>query len=268
MKRPSCRPSRGSPTTWPPGRRLLQSPPARIAGKLPGLSQLSAALTTGLRPLAEIDRAHHSARWLAGRQRFARAEPHSPRAGAPAAGDRREPPRRAAQALERWRPRRKTSSPFAATASSFPSAQSSSGASPAWCTAPVPRARRSTWSLSKPSSRTTNSSGSSKRSRPRFIASLSRSRARLAATRTALVEGARVLALVDSLQARARFARDYDCVAPASYAQICCASTPPAIRCSKSICAPPAGASSRSRSNSPPQLASSSSAAPTPAARP
>jgi len=31
----------------------------------------------------------------------------------------------------------------------------------------------------------------------------------------ALVEGARVLALVDSLQARARFARDYDCVAPA-----------------------------------------------------
>jgi len=31
----------------------------------------------------------------------------------------------------------------------------------------------------------------------------------------ALAEGARVLALVDSLQARARFARDYDCVAPA-----------------------------------------------------
>ena len=30
-----------------------------------------------------------------------------------------------------------------------------------------------------------------------------------------LIEGARVLALVDSLQARARFARDFDCVAPA-----------------------------------------------------
>ena len=29
-----------------------------------------------------------------------------------------------------------------------------------------------------------------------------------------LVEGARVLALVDSLQARARFARDYNCVGP------------------------------------------------------
>jgi DNA mismatch repair protein MutS2 len=32
---------------------LLQSPPARLAGKLPGLSALSAALTTSLRPLAE-----------------------------------------------------------------------------------------------------------------------------------------------------------------------------------------------------------------------
>jgi DNA mismatch repair protein MutS2 len=32
---------------------LLQSPPARLAGKLPGLSELSAALTTSLRPLAE-----------------------------------------------------------------------------------------------------------------------------------------------------------------------------------------------------------------------
>ena len=32
---------------------------------------------------------------------------------------------------------------------------------------------------------------------------------------TSLVEGARVLALVDTLLARARFARDYDCIAPA-----------------------------------------------------
>jgi len=32
---------------------LLQSPPARLAGKLPGLSGLSTALTTSLRPLAE-----------------------------------------------------------------------------------------------------------------------------------------------------------------------------------------------------------------------
>jgi DNA mismatch repair protein MutS2 len=35
-----------------------------------------------------------------------------------------------------------------------------------------------------------------------------------------LVEGARVLALVDSLQARARFARDYDCAAPAIAPQL------------------------------------------------
>ena len=32
---------------------LLQSPPARVVGKLPGLSELSAGLTRGLRPLAE-----------------------------------------------------------------------------------------------------------------------------------------------------------------------------------------------------------------------
>jgi DNA mismatch repair protein MutS2 len=32
---------------------LLQSPPARVVGKLPGLSQLSAGLTRGLRPLAQ-----------------------------------------------------------------------------------------------------------------------------------------------------------------------------------------------------------------------
>src|ERR1700734_3564610 len=32
---------------------LLQSPPARLVGKLPGLSVLSSALTTSLRPLAE-----------------------------------------------------------------------------------------------------------------------------------------------------------------------------------------------------------------------
>ena len=66
---------------------LLQSPPARLVGKLPGLSALSSALTSSLRPLAEIHRAHHSARWLAGRQRLARAGPHPPRAGAPAAAD-------------------------------------------------------------------------------------------------------------------------------------------------------------------------------------
>src|SRR6202051_4974271 len=32
---------------------LLQSPPARVLGRLPGLSSLSTALTTSLRPLAE-----------------------------------------------------------------------------------------------------------------------------------------------------------------------------------------------------------------------
>jgi DNA mismatch repair protein MutS2 len=35
------------------GQALLQSPPARVVGKLPGLSEISSALTTSLRPLAE-----------------------------------------------------------------------------------------------------------------------------------------------------------------------------------------------------------------------
>ena len=84
----------------------------------------------------------------------------------------------------------------------------------------------------------------------------------------ALVEGARVLALVDTLLARARFARDYECVAPAI--------TPeqlqphrgasPAAREATSV--HPVAMSSRSRLNSPPRLASSSSAAPTQAAKP
>ncbi len=66
---------------------LLQSPPARLVGKLPGLSGLSAALTSSLRPLAEIDRAHHSAGWVAGRQCFAGTEAHPSRAGEAAAAD-------------------------------------------------------------------------------------------------------------------------------------------------------------------------------------
>ena len=82
---------------------LLQSPPARLVGKLSGLCSLSSALTTSLRPLAEIHRAHHPARRLAGRQRLARAGPHPPRAGAPAAPDRRKPARRPAQACRRRR---------------------------------------------------------------------------------------------------------------------------------------------------------------------
>ena len=45
---------------------------------------------------------------------------------------------------------------------------------------------------------------------------MSRSRGRSAGYALSLVEGARVLALVDSLLARARFARDFDCVAPRS----------------------------------------------------
>jgi len=50
---------------------------------------------------------------------------------------------------------------------------------------------------------------------------------------TGLTDGARVLALVDTMQARARFARDYDCVAPVITPDSFIL-TPPVIRCSKS----------------------------------
>ncbi len=42
------------PTTSQHGKRLLREPPARLVGKLPGLSELSSPLTTSLRPLAEV----------------------------------------------------------------------------------------------------------------------------------------------------------------------------------------------------------------------
>ena len=38
---------------WPSWQAILREPPARLVGKLPGLSGLSAALTSSLRPLAE-----------------------------------------------------------------------------------------------------------------------------------------------------------------------------------------------------------------------
>ena len=96
---------------------LLREPPARLAGKLPGLSELSAALTTNLAAAGRVHRAHHSARWLAGRRCFAGAEPHSPRAGAAAASSlKRACARRCANSPAKAR-RRTTSSPFAASAS-------------------------------------------------------------------------------------------------------------------------------------------------------
>ena len=96
---------------------LLQSPPARLVGKLPGLSAAFRRADHQPAAAGRIHRAHHSARRLAGRQRLARAGPHPPRAGAPAATHRRKPARRPAQALPATAQPRKTSSPFAATAS-------------------------------------------------------------------------------------------------------------------------------------------------------
>jgi hypothetical protein len=144
---PSPAADSSTPRNWPPRRRfrrgarsaelqavarlandvaawqaLLQSPPARLAGKLPGLSELSAALTTSLRPLAEaIERTIQPDGSLADN-----ASPELNRI-------RREQERQQRVIEESCAPRcasspptarrRKTSSPSAATASSFPSAR-------------------------------------------------------------------------------------------------------------------------------------------------
>ncbi len=78
---------------------LLQSPPARLAGKLPGAFGAFCRADDEPASAGRVDRAHHSARRVAGRQRLARAGPHPPRAGAAAAAHRRKPARRPAQAL-------------------------------------------------------------------------------------------------------------------------------------------------------------------------
>ncbi len=135
---------------------LLQSPPARLAGRLPGFPSSPPALTTSLRPLAEsIERKIQPDGSL--------ADNASPELGR----IRREQERQQRVIEESLRAAlRKLSSdgvnagrphhhPRRALRDSRAHANSSA-ASPAWCTAPARPARPSTWSRSKPSSRTTS----------------------------------------------------------------------------------------------------------------
>jgi hypothetical protein len=80
---------------------------ARLANDIAGApgGPSARALRTFVFPIGEspitgpVNRAQNSTRRLAGRRRIARAEPHSPRTGAPAARHRRKPARRPPQAL-------------------------------------------------------------------------------------------------------------------------------------------------------------------------
>jgi len=192
---------------------LLQSPPARIAGRLPGLSELSAALTTSLRPLAEtIERTIQPDGSLADN-----ASPELNRI-------RREQERQQRVIEESLRAALRKLSSDGSTQEDLITIRGDRFVIPVR----AELKRRISGVVHGASS-----SGQTVYVEPletieqnnelvrlieeeqaeihRIFVALTR---QVGAYAAGLVEGARVLALVDSLQARARFARDFDCVAP------------------------------------------------------
>ena len=193
---------------------LLQSPPARLVGKLPGLSALSAALTTSLRPLAEtIERTIQPDGSLADN-----ASPELHRI-------RRDQERQQRVIEESLRAALRKLSSDGATQEELITIRGDRFVIPVRS-----ELKRRVSGVVHGAS----SSGQTVYVEPletieqnnELVRLLEEEQAEIhrifvALTRqvgtyaVALVEGARVLALVDSLQARARFARDRDCVAPA-----------------------------------------------------
>src|ERR1017187_489014 len=192
---------------------LLQSPPARLAGKLPGLSTLSSALTTSLRPLAEsIERKIQPDGSLADD------------ASLELARIRREQERQQRLIEESLRAALRKLSSDGSTQEDLITIRGDRFVIPVRS-----ELKRRVSGVVHGAS----SSGQTVYVEPletieknnelvRLIEEEQAEIHRIFVTLTnmvgdyaqALVEGARVLALVDSLQARARFARDYDCVAP------------------------------------------------------
>jgi DNA mismatch repair protein MutS2 len=192
---------------------LLQSPPARLVGKLPGLSGLSAALTASLRPLAEaIERTIQPDGSL--------ADNASPELGR----IRREQERQQRLIEESLRAALRKLSSDGATQEDLITIRGERFVIPVR----AELKRRISGVVHGASS-----SGQTVYVEPLETIEQNNELVRLieeeqaeihrifvALTRQVggyaqgLVEGARVLALVDSLQARARFARDFNCVAP------------------------------------------------------
>ena len=193
---------------------LLQSPSARLAGKLPGLSALSSALTTSLRPLAEsIERTIQPDGSL--------ADNASPELGR----IRRDQERQQRLIKESLRATLRKLSQEGATQEDLITIRGDRFVIPVR----IELKRRVSGVVHG-----TSSSGQTVYVEPletidqnnELVRLLEEEQAEIhrifvALTRQVggyahgLVEGARVLALVDSIQARARFARDYDCVGPA-----------------------------------------------------
>jgi DNA mismatch repair protein MutS2 len=193
---------------------LLREPPARLVGKLPGLSGLSAALTSSLRPLAEtIERTIQPDGSL--------ADNASPELGR----IRREQERQQRLIEESLRAALRKLSGEGATQEDLITIRGERFVIPVRSELK----RRISGVIHGASS-----SGQTVYVEPLETIEQNNELVRLieeeqaeihrifvALTRQvggyaqSLVEGARVLALVDSLQARARFAREYDCVGPA-----------------------------------------------------
>ncbi len=192
---------------------LLQSPPARLTGKLPSLSQLSVYLTASLRPLAEtIERTIQPDGSL--------ADNASPELGR----IRREQERQQRVIEESLRAALRKLSSDGSTQEDLITIRGERFVIPVRS-----ELKRRVSGVVHGAS----SSGQTVYVEPLETIEQNNELVRLieeeqaeihrifvALTRqvggyaTALVEGARVLALVDSLLARARFARDYDCVGP------------------------------------------------------
>jgi DNA mismatch repair protein MutS2 len=193
---------------------LLQSPPARLAGKLPGLASLSSALTTSLRPLAEtIERTIQPDGSLADN-----ASPELNRI-------RREQDRQQRLIEESLRAALRKLSSDGATQEDLITIRGDRFVIPVRAelkrriSGVVHGASSSGQTVFVEPLETIEQNNELVRLMEEEHAEIHR--IFVALTRqvglyaVGLVEGARVLALVDSLQARARFARDFDCVAPA-----------------------------------------------------
>jgi DNA mismatch repair protein MutS2 len=193
---------------------LMQSPPARVVGKLPGLAEISSALTTSLRPLAEsIERKIQPDGTLADD-----ASPELSRI-------RREQERQQRAIEESLRAALRKLSSEGSTQEDLITIRGDRFVIPVRS-----ELKRRVSGVVHGAS----SSGQTVYVEPletieqnnELVRLLEEEQAEIhrifvALTRqvgshaNALVEGARVLALVDTLLARARFARDYDCIAPA-----------------------------------------------------
>jgi DNA mismatch repair protein MutS2 len=193
---------------------LLKSPPARLAGRLPGLAELSAALTASLRPLAEIiERTIQPDGSLADN-----ASPELNRI-------RREQERQQRVIEESLRAALRKLSSDGATQEDLITIRGDRFVIPVRAelkrriSGVVHGASSSGQTVYVEPLETIDQNNELVRlieeeqaEIHRIFVALTR---QVGGYALGLVEGARVLALVDSLQARARFARDYDCVAPA-----------------------------------------------------